>query len=388
MRQNGNPPWPVVAGLAWLLSGASSLGQAPAESSPQVRVESPEPDTMLSGPTPLRVSVTPPSTVASVAFFVDGRLVCEIVTPPFECEWDAGRDVAPHQVRVVVSFSSGGRIVRSVRTRGLVYVEKVDVNAVQVTVTVTDDNGRYVPGLPKSAFRVFEDDQPQVISNFGSTDVPLELVVAVDISGSMLPAMTPLKSAVKGFLTAVPLRDQVTLLGFNDSIFVLTRRATDPAERIRAIDRLAPWGATALYDAAVRGIEMLGKQAGRRALVVFTDGEDQGSRLTLDDVERRLQASDIMLYMIGQGRGLTQDYLKRVMQRLSVPTGGRVLTTPSIEMLRGAFEELLDELSNQYLLSYEPTNKTRDERLRTIRVDVEGHRHVRARNGYRAMAPR
>jgi Ca-activated chloride channel family protein len=377
-----------VAAAAALLSGSLSLAQSPTENAPQVRIESPAAEDMLSGPTVLRGTVAPASAVTSVTFFVDGRQVCELAASPFECEWDAGRDVAARQVRMVVSFSGGGRVVRTVRTRRLEYVEKVDVNAVQVTVSVTDDNGRYVAGLPKSAFRVFEDDQPQTISNFASTDVPLELVVAVDISGSMMPAMTQLKTAVKGFLTAVPPRDEVTLLGFNDSIFPLTRRATDPAQRIKAVDRLAPWGATALYDAAVRGISTLGKQTGRRALVIFTDGEDQGSRVTLEDVERRLQASDVVMYMIGQGRGLTQEYLKRVMQRLTVPTGGRVLTTPSIDKLRVAFEELLDELSNQYLLSYEPTNKARDERLRSIRVEVEGHRHVRARNGYRAVAPR
>ena len=92
--------------------------------------------------------------------------------------------------------------------------------------------------------------------------MPLELIVAVDISGSMTPAMPKLKTAVKEFLGAVPAQDQVTLLGFNDNIFTLTRKTTDPAERVKAVDRLAPWGATALYDVILRGIEMLGRQTG------------------------------------------------------------------------------------------------------------------------------
>ena len=111
----------------------------------------------------------------------------------------------------------------------------------------------------------------------------------------------------------MPAQDQVTLLGFNDSVFALTRKATDPAERVRAVDRLAPWGATALYDVILRGIDMLGRQTGRKALVVFTDGEDQGSHVTIEDVERRLQASDVTLYMIAQGRGVSHDSLKTVM---------------------------------------------------------------------------
>ena len=112
--------------------------------------------------------------------------------------------------------------------------------------------------------------------------------------------MPKLKTAVKAFLAAVPSQNQITLLAFNDTLFTLTRRAKDPAERIKAVDRLAPWGSTALYDAILRGVEMLGRQNGRKALIVFSDGEDQGSHATLADVERRLQASDVTLYMIGR----------------------------------------------------------------------------------------
>ena len=110
------------------------------------------------------------------------------------------------------------------------------------------------------------------------------------------------------------------------------------------MDRLATWGATALYDAIIQGVDMLGRQAGRRAMVVFSDGEDQGSHVTLEDVERRLQASDVTLYIIAQGRGITHDYLRKVMQRLSTPTGGRVFATDNIDRLQDAFGDLLEEL--------------------------------------------
>jgi len=213
--------------------------------------------------------------------------------------------------------------------------------------------------------------------------VPLELVVAIDISGSMTPAMPKLKKAVKEFLAAVPAADQVTLLGFNDNIFALTRKTTNPDERVKAVDRLAPWGSTALYDVILKGIELLGRHPGRKALVVFTDGEDQGSHAAIADVERRLQASDVTLYMIGQGRGVTMDSLKSVMQRLSTPTGGRALFTDSIDELHSAFTDLLDELSNQYLLGYAPA-ALRDDAWHRIRVEVAGHHDIRARQGYRA----
>lgn len=353
---------------------------------PRIQILSPDTSQFVSGPTKLRATVQPLDGVTGVTFFIDGRQVCEFGAAPFECEWDAGRDIVAHQVRVVAALDGGGRVVRTLRTKGLAYADKVEVDAVQVTVTVTNDKGKFVPGIPQQAFRIYEDGQLQTIGYFASEDVPLELVVAVDISGSMTAAMPRLKRTVRHFLQAVPTGNLVTLLGFNDSVFTLTRRSTDPAERVRAVDRLAPWGATALYDVIIRGIDMLGRQTGRRALVVFTDGEDQGSHVTLDDVERRLQASDVTLYMIGQGRGVTHDYLRKVMQRLTVPTGGRVFTTDNIDALQGAFEELLDELSNQYLIGYQPSYTARDDAWHEIKVEVDGEPlNIRARQGYRAM---
>jgi VWFA-related protein len=273
-----------------------------------------------------------------------------------------------------------------VRTKGLDHADNVDVDVVQMAVTVQDGRGAFVRSLPVSAFHVFEDGRSQKISHFASEHVPLELVVAVDISGSMAPVMPTLKKAVESFLGAVPSDDRVTLIGFNEAIFTLTRRATNQADRIKAVDRLASWGSTALYDAILRGVDMLGPETGRKVLVVFTDGEDQGSYATLADVERGLQSSDVALYMIGLGRGVTAEALKRIMERIAAPTGGRALFTTSIDTLHDAFGQLLDELSNQYFLSYPLPEARRDGAWRSITVKVDGQTNVRARQGYRAAA--
>jgi VWFA-related protein len=119
-------------------------------------------------------------------------------------------------------------------------------------------------------------------------------------------------------------------------------------------------------------------------MVVFSDGEDQGSNLTIGAVEQRLQASDVTLYMIGQGRGISAEPLKKIMQRLADPTGGRALFTESVDKLHGAFEELLQELSHQYLVGYQSTNTARDGTLRELKVEVEGPGRIRARKSYRA----
>ena len=170
----------------------------------------------------------------------------------------------------------------------------------------------------------------------------------------------------------MPSGNQVTLLGFNDIVFTLTRRTTNPAERVKAVDRLAPWGATALYDAILRSVGMLGRQTGRKVLVVFSDGEDQGSHATIADVERGLQASDVTLYMIGQGRGVTRRSTQGGDGTAVAADRRPRAVHREHRRLRVAFTELLDELSNQYLLGYAPAAARRDETWRSIKVEVDG----------------
>jgi VWFA-related protein len=383
----------VVAFVVALAAGVSAKGASatdrvapPQPSSPQVRIVSPASGAFVVGPTRLSATVEPSDQVTSVTFFVDALKVCTVTARPFECEWDAGRLISEHLLRVVVNLAGGGRLVKTARTTAAQFAETVDVDIVKVTVTVMDDRNRYVKGLPRSAFRVSEDGRAQTISHFFAEDAPLELVVAVDMSESMRPAMSNLKKAVSDFLGAVPLRHGVTLLGFNDNVFTLAQRAADPAARVKAVDRLTPWGATALYDVMLKGADLLDVQTGRKALVVFTDGEDAGSNATITDVEERLQRSDLTLYMIGQGQGIVSAPLKKVMERLSQPTGGRAFFTERAGELHRIFNELLDELSQQYGLGYQSTNSARDDTWRQITVDVDGQRRVRARQGYRAPA--
>lgn len=352
--------------------------------SPSVAIVSPRESEYVAGRTALRARVEPASEATSVIFYVDGVQVCSLSRPPFECGWDAGVEVVEHQIRAVATFTGARHFVSNVRTRSLGYAEAVDVRSVQLTATVTDSRGRFVRGLPKSAFRVFEDDRPQTIAHFEAENVPLDLIVALDISASMGPSMPALKQAAKEFLTAVPTTNTVSLLAFNDTSFTLARGATDPAARINAVDRLVSWGATALYDVLIRGVDLFSAGAGRKALIVFSDGEDYGSGASIEEAEARLQSSDVTLYMIGQGKGMALDPLKQVMHRLADPTGGRPLFVERTDELRGAFKELLEELSNQYLLSYTPSNTQLDGSMRRIRVEVDGGHRVRAREAYRA----
>jgi VWFA-related protein len=375
----------LVAGLVSAATRAQAPGATAASGSAvKVAITSPEAGTYVTGATQLKAEITPAPAVDSVSFFVEGREVCAMRKPPFTCSWDAGKDAREWQIRLSVTWKDGSpRTIRTLRTKGLDFADSAEVDAVQVTVTVTND-GKFVQGLPRSAFHVWEDGRPQTISSFVSEDVPLELIVAIDVSSSMTEAMPKAKEAVKKFFGAVPQSNPVSLFAFNDTFLPVTRKSTDLAERVRAVDRLSAWGATALYDAIAQAVETLGQQVGRKALVIFSDGEDQGSHLTIEETEQRLQASDVTLYMIGQGRGLSAEPLKKIMQRLAEPTGGRAISTDSIDKLQGAFEELLVELSHQYLIGYQSTNSARDGSWRELKVEVDGSGRVRARKGYRA----
>jgi len=255
---------------------------------------------------------------------------------------------------------------------------------VQVTATVTDRNARFVQGLGREAFRVFEDDRPQLIRFFAAENIPLEITVAVDVSGSMKGSMPAVKAAVKQFLGALRPEDQVSLIGFNDNVFTLARPTSEPAARVRAVDRLAPWGTTSLYDVIVRSLDSLGTRRGRRAIVLFTDGDDTSSQVTLDTLERRAQEADATLYLIAQGRGTEVATLKRILERLAHTSGGRAFFPDRAEKLERVFADILDELAHQYLLGYAPPGSGRDDRWHAIRVEVtDGGYRVRARQGYR-----
>lgn len=354
----------------------------------EVRVVAPEADTYVSGVTTLRAEIRPrmlATRVAQVLFYADGKQVCNILDPlKAECTWDAGAEVRPHVFRVVASLIGGGRIIASSRTKGLEQIEKVNVEVVQVTAVVTD-RGRFVAGLEQSQFRLIEDGIAQKIGHFSAEGSPLEIVVAIDVSESMTQAMPQLKTAVKKFLSALGARDRVTVTAFNDNMFTLTRRETSVAQRTRAIDRLSAWGGTALYDVIIRGVQQLSRQPGRRVLVVFSDGDDRTSHATIHAVEQAVRANDATLFMVALGRGVKEAQLKSGIERLVDLSGGRALFVERSDQLDQPFADILEELSNQYILGYESSNTQRNGSWREVKLEIPGTRYsVRARQGYRA----
>ena len=374
--------------VALVVAGSPAVPDAEQPTPVSLKIVSPEPDTYLVGSVRLRAVIEPARAVRDVArvvFYADGRHVCTLMDPArAECPWDAGANIKEHVIRAVAELIGGGRAVTSIRTKGLDIVDEVKVEVVQVTAVVSD-SGRFIKKLPQSAFRVSEDGVPQKVTHFSSEGSPLELVIAVDVSESMTLAMPQLKSSVKRFLAALSPKDQVTLTAFNDNLFTLTRRETSPEQRQRAVDRLAPWGGTALYDVIVRGLQQLSRQPGRRVLVVFSDGDDRTSHATLESVEQAVRASDATLFMVALGQGVRNATIRGGIERLVDLSGGRALFVERSDRLDQPFAEILEELANQYLIGYESSNPKRDGNWREIKVELPDHSYqVRARQGYRA----
>jgi len=367
--------------VAMLLAVAAVSG-GQSQSAPTLRFISPTGDTYLSGPVLLKVVIegqTGPSLVEDVTFFANGRQVCVAPGTSPQCGWDAGPDLKAHALRAAGRLKAGGRIFANVRTRTVEYAEAVRVDVVLVNAVVTD-GGRFVPGLTRDAFRIVDDNRERPITSFQSTDAPLELVLALDASGSMAGVLTEVKAAARAFVRALRPQDRVTLVAFNDTMFTLTRGESDKDLVAAAVDKLSAFGGTALYDVIVRSLQALSRRPGKHAVVIFSDGDDRSSQSTLEQVQRLVEESDAMLLAIGLGRSSEQVLFRQKLESLADASGGRVLFADRSDELAESFAEVVRDLANQYTLGFEPQ---RDGRSHAIKVEVPKRSvRVRARRTY------
>ena len=285
---------------------------------------------------------------------------------------------------------------------------KISVNVVNVYAVVRDKK-RLVPDLNKGDFELTEDNVPQEIKYFAKqTDTPLTLVLAVDTSPSQERVLPAEQAASKQFASEVlrP-KDAFAVIHFDVEVELLQDFTSDLAYLNRAIDETqingggggpmpgtfpTTGGATHLYDAVyLASHDMLANESGRKVIILVTDGEDQGSRLTLDQSLEMAQKADVIIYSIlladrgfymrgGFGYGG-----EGVLNKLSSETGGRVIRANNPRNTSEAFEEIANELRTQYLLGYTSSNKNNNGAFRRIKVHVtQGNYTVQARRGYYA----
>jgi Ca-activated chloride channel family protein len=368
-------------GVALLLS-LLGVAQPRTQTVQTLRFISPPSGSYVTGPVLLKVGFDGEgggSAIDDVTFFADGKQICVAPGSRMECEWDAGRTVEEHAFRAVARLRAGGRVIANIRTRAIAFAESASVDIVQVNAVVTD-GGRFVKGLTKDAFRLLDDKEERPIVGFDPNGAPLELVLALDVSGSMKDALLDVQDAARSFLKALGPKDRVTVVAFNDGLFTLAPREADLQARLQALDKLSAWGGTAVYDVIIRSIDQLSKKAGRRAFVIFTDGEDQSSQASLEDVVRAVSDSDATVFAVGLGRGEKMKAIKANLGPLAEASGGLVLLAEHSDMLTETFTEIVADLANQYTLGFEPR---RDGKSHSVTVQVPGRGvRVRARRGY------
>jgi Ca-activated chloride channel family protein len=276
---------------------------------------------------------------------------------------------------------------------------KVDVNLALVNVTVTDPLNRLVTGLEKENFRIYEDGVEQEVVTMSSEDVPVSIGLIFDMSGSMSDKVDKARQAAVQFMrTANPL-DQFFLVSFNDRAELTSGFTSSVEELQNRMMFTASRGRTALLDAVYLGLsQMRGAHNAKRALLIISDGGDNHSRYSENDVRNFLKEADCQLYAIGiyddmgiRTRSSEELNGPSLLSEMTEMTGGRAFPVGNIGELPDIAAKIGMELRNQYVLGYRPSNKVHNGTWRKIKVKLRPPRGlppltVYAKTGYYAPA--
>jgi Ca-activated chloride channel family protein len=273
----------------------------------------------------------------------------------------------------------------------------VNADLITLTVTVTDAYGRYVSGLEKKHFTVFDDKVEQEITYFSDDDSPVSVGVIFDMSGSMSgDKIRKAREALARFIQTSHERDEYFLVGFNSRAQLLLDRTRDGNSVLNKLTFIEPKSNTALYDACYLGVEKVSRGTHqKRALLLISDGQDNDSRYTFSEVRRLLKESDVVLYSIGiLGGGDPNSSLglegQAILDELSSVSGGKAFFPNSAPEMDEIFEKIALELRHQYSIGYRPANFTTDGKWHKIKVKVQPPRglprlSIRSKEGYYAV---
>jgi Ca-activated chloride channel family protein len=272
----------------------------------------------------------------------------------------------------------------------------VNTDLITLTVTVTDTYGRYVSGLNKNAFNVFDEKQPQEITYFSDDDSPVSVGVIFDVSGSMSgDKIKRARDALSKFIQTSHDSDEYFLIAFNSRAQLLLDKTRDGNAVLDKLTFVETKNQTALYDACYLGVEKV--QRGihpKRALLLISDGQDNDSRYTFNELRKLLKESDVVLYGIGilsgtdAGSSMGMEG-QGVLDELAGVSGGKAFFPRSAAEMDDIFEQIALELRHQYSIGYKPGNFTNDNKWHRIKVKVTPPRglprlFVRSKDGYYA----
>jgi VWFA-related protein len=269
---------------------------------------------------------------------------------------------------------------------------KVSVELVNVQFTVTDRRGRLVPGLTAQDFAVEEDGRKQEIRHFArENELPLTIALLVDTSPSVRPVFDEEKVTATAFLESI-LRpnDLALVIGFDQTVTLVQDYSEDVRALGTAIDELRIGSGTSLYDAVYLACEeKLDNEAGRKAIVMISDGEDTTSKVRFNEALVAAHQSDTVVYAISNSsRGFRRGGGDRgTLRKFAEETGGGAYFLDRTNF-KDIFEQIAQELRSQYSLAYHSTNTTKDGKYRKIRIVPRNSSYqIKARKGYYASNP-
>lgn len=336
-----------------------------------------------------QVTLEPGAVLSPVEFFVDGARVGTVQEgPPFAVEWLDENPFERRDITVQAAVSSGDVLRDTVSLPPFEVVEKSEVTGVLLETSVYDTGGRFVSDLPGSAFTVAEDGVPQAIDFITRETVETDLLLLVDNSQSMARRLDYVRRATERLTAGLRERDRAIVAPFNAHLGALTGPTSDAITLRQAIGAMRAGGGTALLDSLLEATKAMAASSGRRAIVLITDGYDENSMASLEEVLRAVQAAQVTVYGLAVG-GVAGISLKgeSTLRALADQTGGRVFFPARESELVAASEAIATDTHNRYLITYTPANQQKDGQWRRVSVDVPQGLRVRTRAGYFAPAP-
>jgi VWFA-related protein len=281
----------------------------------------------------------------------------------------------PPRVNIEPRSKAGDKDKESAGPRANIRIETL---VVQIPVTVTDQLNRFVTGLEKENFRLFEDKAEQTVSYFSNEDSPLSIGLVFDTSGSMGSKLDKSRQAVAQFFKTSNPEDEFFLVEFNDRPTLVSGFTTDLEEVQNKLTFTQSKGRTALLDAVYLALHTMKKARNpRKALLVISDGGDNSSRYTESEIKNLVREADVQIYAIGifepmGSRGRTAEELSGpgLLSEIAEQTGGRHFPVENLGDLPDVAAKIGVELRNQYLLGYTPTNAERDGKYRRVQVKL------------------
>ena len=266
---------------------------------------------------------------------------------------------------------------------------RVDVNAVNILVSVMDKNARFVTDLPRGRFEVFDSGKKQEITNFEhESNLPLDIGLLIDTSASVRTQLEFEKQAARNFIFTVMRRqDRALLVEFDSGIQMISDFTSQPSRIARQLEALRAGGGTKLLDAVFAvSSQKMNRSETRKTIVLVSDGADVDSTYSSEQTIEMANRSRVIIYAIGTSRFSAGGNRKgeQILRDLTEKTGGRAFFPHSPDQLQSAFQMIDEELRSQYSITFVPQASTSRKRFRKLRVKLlKGKDYVlRYRNGY------